>query len=353
MQERKHNMVKRKNPFIRMAVLLIPVIVLLLLSQTVFAQNTYVITDGDRVLVYTSSATDPAAVLTEAGLALGADDTYTTQAGTGVSEITVHRSHTVTINNCGEEMDVSATDETVEELLHRLNITLDADVTISVPKEMETYNGMVITVSRTVRDTQTYTATIPHETHYYYDYTLPAGTQNVLNEGHDGQMLCTASVVYVDGTEISRTVLEQTVITQPTDTIIAVGLGSDVVPTPYPADDLIITDTHIILPTGEVLSYSGTMQMLATAYNHEDAGCDMITATGTTVHIGTVAVDPRVIPLGTRMFIVSNDGAYVYGISTAEDTGSSIKNARVDLYFPIRSDCFVFGTRNVTIYFLR
>ena len=353
MQERKNNMVKRKNPFIRMAVLLIPVIVLLLLSQTVFAQNTYVITDGDRVLVYTSSASDPAAVLTEAGLALGADDTYTTQAGTGVSEITVHRSHTVTVDNCGETVEVSATDETVAELLQRLNITVDASVTVSVPTEMETYNGLVITVSRTVVDTQTYTATIPHQTRYYYDYTLPAGTQKVLNEGHDGQMLCTASVVYVDGEEISRTVIEQTVITQPADTIISMGLGSDVVPTPLPADDLIITDTHIILPTGEILAYSGTMDMLASAYNHNDKGCDMITYTGTTVHIGTVAVDPRIIPLGTRMFIVTKDGTYVYGISTAEDIGSSIKNARVDLYFPTQEECFIFGMRDVTIYFLR
>ena len=81
MRERKQDMVKRKNPFIRLAVLAIPLVVLLLLSQTVFAQTTYVINDGSRVLVHTSSVTDPAAVLNEAGLALGADDTYTTQTG--------------------------------------------------------------------------------------------------------------------------------------------------------------------------------------------------------------------------------------------------------------------------------
>ena len=113
MQERKHNVVKRKKSIVRMAVLAIPLVLLLLLSQTAFAQNTYVITDGDRVVVYTSSATDPAAVLDEAGLALGADDTYTTQAGIGISEIKVQRSVAVSVDYGGELLNVTAKDETV------------------------------------------------------------------------------------------------------------------------------------------------------------------------------------------------------------------------------------------------
>jgi len=78
----------------------------------------------------------------------------------------------------------------------------------------------------------------------------------------------------------------------------------------------------------------------------------MITSTGTTVHVGTVAVDPRYTPYGTRMFIISNDGAYVYGISVAEDCGGAIKGDRVDLYFPTLKECFAFGRRDCTIYFL-
>ncbi len=70
-----------------------------LLSQAVFAQTTYVITDGDRVLVHTTYATDPAAVLTEAGLELGEADTFTAQSDGAVSEITVKRIQMVRINN--------------------------------------------------------------------------------------------------------------------------------------------------------------------------------------------------------------------------------------------------------------
>ena len=148
MQERKQNTRKRKMHIIRMAVVVIPLI-LLLLSQTAFAQNTYVITDGDRVLVHTSSATDPAVVLTEAGLALGADDTYTTQTGIVRSEITVQRVQNVTIDYCGEILQVSTPSETVGQLLQRLDLTIGSDMNVSVPMEAEAEDGMIITVSRT------------------------------------------------------------------------------------------------------------------------------------------------------------------------------------------------------------
>ena len=81
------------------AVALILLLTAGLLSQAVFAQTTYVITDGDRVLVHTTYATDPAAVLTEAGLELGEADTFTAQSDGAVSEITVKRIQMVRINN--------------------------------------------------------------------------------------------------------------------------------------------------------------------------------------------------------------------------------------------------------------
>ena len=52
------------------------------------------------------------------------------------------------------------------------------------------------------------------------------------------------------------------------------------------------------------------------------------------------------------MFIVSNDGQYVYGVATAEDCGGAIKQDRIDLYYPTTRECFQFGRRDCTIYFL-
>ena len=77
-----------------------------------------------------------------------------------------------------------------------------------------------------------------------------------------------------------------------------------------------------------------------------------ITATGTTVRVGTVAVDPTVIPYGTRMFIVTNDGTYIYGIGTAEDCGGAIVGNELDLYFDTDAECWEFGVKGCTVYFL-
>lgn len=351
MQESTLDLLKRKTPFIRMAALVLTaVLLLLLLSQTAFAQNTYVITDGDQVLVHTSSATDPAAVLNEAGLALGADDTYTTQPGIGVSEITVRRSQSVTVSNNGSQLQINTSEQTVAALLEQLNIRVDAGTTVSVPLSSEIYEGMVISLSRAIHRTETYTTAIPFTTTYCSDPTLPKGEQKIICEGKPGEKLCTVDVVYRDGRELSRTVIRENLISQSVNQIVAVGTGEEI--EIAPTDGLIIGSNTITLPSGEVLTFQDTLEVKATAYTHTDEGCDFTTATGTTVRIGTVAVDPKLIPYGTRMFIVTNDGKYVYGIGTAEDCGGSIKGERIDLYYPTHDECVQFGVRQATIYFL-
>ena len=318
-----------------------------LLSQTAAAQTTYVITDGSSVKLHTTYETDPVLVLDEAGLALDTDDTYTTQVGKGLSEIKVRRGHTVTINNCGKQTHVTTYGESVGSLLDRLDLPMDGNTAVSIPLETATFDGMELDITRTVRNVEVYTTTIGYETEYVEDDSLPAGTEVVLTEGVDGQVECMASVLYVDGQETSRTVLSETVLRQPVNAVVAVGIGEDAKPLSYE-----IGDGTITLSTGEVLTFTKTMQFKATAYTHTDAGCDMTTATGTTVRRGTVAVDPRVIPYGTRMFIVTNDGAYVYGVSTAEDCGGAIKGNRLDLYFSTAAACYRFGIRNCTVYIL-
>ena len=91
--------------------------------------------------------------------------------------------------------------------------------------------------------------------------------------------------------ETNRTVVEQTVIQQPVEEIIAIGMGCDPLPPKDPGSELVITDRHIFLPNGEVLTYTGTTRMLGSAYSQYDQGCGTITYSGTTVHIGTVAVE--------------------------------------------------------------
>ena len=318
-----------------------------LLSQTASAQTTYVITDGENVTLHTTYETDPVQVLSEAGLELDTDDTYITQEGTGISEIKVQRNQTVVIDNCGKETAITTYGETVGELLERMDVPMDGNTQVSLPLETMTYDGMELEVKRTVRKVEVYTTAVPFETEYVEDETLPDGTEVVRTEGVNGQKECLASVLYVDGQETSRIVLREAVLQEPVNAVIAVGTGAAQEEVSY-----VVGDGTITLSTGEVLTFTHAGQFKATAYTHTDAGCDMTTATGTTVRRGTVAVDPRVIPYGTRMFIVTNDGRYIYGVSTAEDCGGAIKGNRLDLYFSTNSQCVQFGIRNCTVYFL-
>ena len=79
-----------------------------------------------------------------------------------------------------------------------------------------------------------------------------------------------------------------------------------------------------------------------------------ITSTGQRAMPGRVAVDPREIPYGSKLYIVSCDGTCVYGYCEASDTGGFIYNSPtvVDLYFNTYDECVRFGRRNVEIYVL-
>ena len=342
--------VRKKRKIAMILPILLAVVCLLgTLSQTALAEKVYVITDGDAVTVYTTYASDPAKVLQQAGVVLSEDDSYTTVNSNGVSEITVQRVQTVEIFYGHEDLVITSHGETVLQLLQRMGITVDASVQVSVPLTAMTYNGMVLRVDRLYENSEKYTVEIPFETVYCEDPSLPKGEEKILVPGKAGQMVCTANVTYVNTQEVGRTIYGQTVVAEPVKQVVAVGTGEQV---GKPSYKPLIGDGVIVLPTGEVLTYTHTGQFVATAYTKTDEGCDEYTANGTHVKWGVVAVDPKVIPYGTRMFIVTNDGKYIYGLSTAEDCGSSIKQNRVDLYMETYWECINFGVRDCTIYFL-
>ncbi len=257
------------------------------------------------------------------------------------------RNQTIYIDYYGEELTATSHGETVEELMQRLNLSFEENDTLSWPLSDQTFDGMHLRVENVIHQSQTYTVTIPHETSYCYDPSLPEGMEELIVEGVDGELLCTATVTYINREEVSRTVLTEIVTRSAVDEVIAIGTGLAASPA-SDADMPIITDNMIILPSGEVLTYVATTTGRATAYHLRGT-----TATGTSAQEGVVAVDPRFIPFGTRMFIISNDGEYVYGIAAAEDAGdSNIVGNRIDVWFPTRSECIQFGYRECTIYIL-
>lgn len=317
------------------------------LSQSVFAKNTYVISDGSQVTVHSTYETDPTGVLSEVGVELDNIDMFTTNTDAGVSNITIRRGQRVTLDLFGEEVQAVAYQETVEQLLERMNISTEG-VEISVPLNALASNGMVIRIYSTGTDTVSYTVEIPCETIYQKTNYLKAGTEVVLNPGANGQAIRTDELDLVNGKEVSRTTLSEQILLESKPRIVAVGTGNGKPKSGAP----IIGEGVIITPQGKVLNFDSVGVFEATAYMTIPPYTYDTTATGTKVHKGTVAVDPSVIPYGTKMYIVSCDGEIVYGEGTAEDCGPAIKNDRIDLFYFTFAECSKFARRDCFVYFL-
>ena len=103
---------------------------------------------------------------------------------------------------------------------------------------------------------------------------------------------------------------------------------------------------NIVETSYGAINYSNVMSMEATAYLPTDGSGAGITATGVRATYGIVAVDPRVIPLGTKVYIPG------YGVALAADTGGAIKGYKIDLCMESYNECMRFGRRNVTVYVL-
>lgn len=340
--------------------------ILLSLSLPALAQTKYVITDGDNVIVCMSSSSDPAVVIEEAGLHLGESDTYTTQTTDGIAEIHINRVQMVTVREGHETIVVGTYGGTVADVLHSLNISVSASDRLSWGLDTETYDGMTISITRIKEELLEYEEVVPHNTKIYEDGSLEPGKEITLVAGVDGVTRYQAKIVYENGVEIRRDVYSENVISEVTDAVILRGVDRSVKdtlmtvqkpgdtqsgPTTLSTPVDVAESAHASYVPGTNLTYKERLEFEATAYYCEpyERG---ITFTGTKARVGTVAVDPNVIPLGTRMYIVSADGEYVYGYCVAEDTGGVIKGKLVDLYFNTYNECIQFGRRDILIYIL-
>lgn len=353
-----------------------------LLSQTVFAQTSYIITDGDRVTVHRSYSSDPYEVLTEAGIELEEEDTYETGYADGMNQITVRRMQMVTVINRGAQSVIGTYGETTGSLLARMGITPGTGDTLSCSSETQTYDGMTIELVHTETRIEEEDTTVPYPVNYYEDPDLEPDAEIVLVAGQNGLTHVKSEVTYRNGKEVSRVIVQETVKTKPVTQLVIRGVDRTIMEQPAdpepaeqaaPAassgtasgssssgssssggsryDGSAETDGNVIMTSsGESYTYVDVMTCSATAYTCE--GYVGHTYSGTLARVGAIAVDPTVIPLGTKMYVVSNDGQYVYGYCVAEDIGGGIKGNKIDLYFDTYAECWDFGVRMCTVYIL-
>ncbi len=186
------------------------------------------------------------------------------------------------------------------------------------------------------------TSEVKYETTIVYNDNLYADYEKVVQEGSAGMIKSVYQECYADGEFVNR-VLEEITYEDPVDEIIEVG-----------------TKKIPVAASRSGFRFKNEMDMVATAYDLSYESCGKnpgdpyygITASGTKAEPGTVAVDPNVIPLGTKLYIASIDGSPDYGYATALDTGSAIKGYKVDLFMENSQDSINFGVRQVKVYVL-
>ena len=271
-------------------------------------------------------------------------------SGANGYELTLKAGRPVRIQYGNTILGTTAQGETVSELLARFDIIpgpLDG-VLVDIGE-----SRITLTVGSDLTYYEARTRTQGYETQRVATPDLLQGQEEVVQAGKIGISTDIYEVVWSNGHEISRQWVEQTESTAVTE-IIRYGTS---VTSVDPGDKLVNVSTGsdgsgvLTFASGATMKFSQARTMKCTAYTAGHDGVGTRTATGTTVHRGTVAVDKRYIPLGTRMFIVTEKGSYVYGMAKAEDTGMRGDN-KLDLYMDTYAECINFGRRDCKVYIL-
>jgi uncharacterized protein YabE (DUF348 family) len=215
-----------------------------------------------------------------------------------------------------------------------LGIDLNADINLQPEAGTRIADGQVIELQLLNRWVEKVQTEVPFTTERRDDKRLAKGRTTVAQKGRPGVKETVIEHVRAGNREVKKIVRGERIVSEPVAQVITVGT--------------MIARAPVAAAPGPGISVSRggsrSMTMVATAYAAYTGGAGARTATGTGVYKGIVAVDPRVIPLGTRLYI---DG---YGPAIAADTGGAIQGNRIDLGFSSTGEAIQFGRRSVTVH---
>ena len=275
-------------------------------------------------------------LLKEMDIKIGAEDYMDkgrNQKITDGMSIWIRQSVPVTIVVADKTYHIETQPVTVEKALSLAGITARSGDNISQPLLSYIYDETKIVVDRVDVKTETVDEYVEQDEIEEEQSYLAPGVRVTISEGSPGVNRNTYEVIYENGAEIGRELISSEKVRDPVSRVVGVG----------PADST-GTATKAMATTSDGASfyYTSSMTVEATAYTWTGNR----TATGTWPKVGTIAVDPKVIPLGTKVYVSG------YGFAVAEDTGGAIKNNIIDLYMDTNEACINWGRRNVTLYIL-
>ena len=283
----------------------------------------------------------------DSGFTLGENDVLSVDADTILredAEVSITRYYHVTLAHDGEEQTLLVKEGDVASALEAANLTLGKEDYTDVPLDQALTEGLVVTVSRVTYEETQETEAVAYSTKEEKTDSLYEGETKVKTEGVKGERTIVYRNKMVNGKVVETEEISNEVTTEPVDKVVLVGTKKK--PSGYAS---ISSDGTLIDHNGNRVSYKKAFTGRCTAYT--GGGW---TATGRPAQYGNIAVNPDVIPYGSKLYICSPDGSVVYGYAIAADTGGFASKGYImaDLYFDTYEECANFGVRNMTIYVL-
>ncbi len=230
-----------------------------------------------------------------------------------------------------KEQKVWSTSATVADFLNQQGIILNKFDRVEPSLQDQVKQNAVIKVIRVEKVTDVVEEPIKFAEVTKKDSKLSKGQKKVVTEGKEGLLSKKFEVVRENGKEVTRKLISEKTVRAKQDKVVAVGTKV-----------LVAQVSRGAAPAGGKELY-----VSATAYTAGCNGCSGTTATGINLranpHVKVIAVDPRVIPLGSKVYVEG------YGYAIAADKGSAIKGNKIDVFFPALSDAYRWGTRKVKI----
>ncbi|QUL97812.1 MAG: G5 domain-containing protein [Candidatus Fermentithermobacillus carboniphilus] len=327
-----------KTPFIKyvpLAVVLLAVGSCAGLVVTNSRQNV-VISAPDREVYLTIRPSTVKDVLNQAEISLGPGDSVYPSLDTQTKDgmrITVERAKPVFVISGDRISTVFTSERNVGKVLELAKVSLAAEDKVVPGIDQEVPPDGTIRVVKVTYGEVTVDEKLPFDTEKREDSSLEAGLVRVYREGTPGIVRVTYTVKYEDGKEVSRQEKSRVKVKDPTPRILLVGTKREV------------------SRGGQNIRFERALEVMATAYCPCSKCCgpyaNGYTHTGVPAKRGVIAVDPKVIPLGTRVYV---DG---YGFGVAADTGSAIKGQRIDVCFDTHEEALAWGKRKVKVFILR
>lgn len=321
--------------------------------------------DGNVKSVVFSEGT-VADALKAANIKVDDADSVTPPTGTTLEpdmKIKIQRWYTISVNDAGKTVSKDVPEGTVAEALEFLGIKLSATDKLNVKLDSNVEDNLKIKIDRiTYRTVQTQKSIAFKEVEKETD-KLYTGETEIQTEGSNGIKLITSQETYVNGKLTSTEKIAEKTTKKAVNKVTLVGTAtrpelsapsdeenyflknaSDSASFSCSAEEQTFTDMN-----GNTVKYLRSYTGSGTAYY---ASAGSLTASGRLAQPGNVAVNPNLIPYGSKLYIVSNDGQVCYGYATAADTGGALfdGSAIVDLYYNTLDECTQFGRRDVTVY---